>query len=74
MEDFDLLEPVFRNRLVNFDYVGPNVAPSATWVDIVSDLDALSTQPGDVAGLALDLAAWLRPRLAAHDHFSLLGV
>jgi hypothetical protein len=76
IDDFDMIELVFRSCLQSFDYTGPNKVSSREWEKVVSALERLATDQAakQRAALAAELAAWIRSQLESHRAIFLNGL
>jgi hypothetical protein len=64
IDDFDKLEPLFREYLKDFDYTGPNRIRSQDWDHLLPEL-AQQSPP---------LADWVRSKLVDHSTIYLYGL
>jgi hypothetical protein len=76
LDDFDLIEPVFRSCLRSFDYVGPNVVSLGEWEKVTSALEQITMDPASKPGaeVAAELAEWVRTQLRDGRTIFLNGV
>jgi hypothetical protein len=76
IDDFDMIEPVFRSCLQDFDYTGPNMVTRAELEKVVSALHRLAADQAakQRAILAAELAAWIRSQLESHRAIFLYGL
>jgi len=59
MEVFSYVEPLIRNAYPGFDYVGPNVIPADTWLDIIGGLEEIASVARKAQGVDELCAAWV---------------